>query len=450
MCHLAGEMIDRIMTKQPELLLEQSNGGSSDLDRENLSHLIRVAGLCHDLGHGPFSHVFDNEFIPRVRPNVEWTHEQASVMMLDHMIEENGLEYDADDRTLIKDLIMGEKYVHGSKQLNNSGEESSSASSDHAIPKRHEYMYGKDESKFLWQIVANKTNSVDVDKFDYLARDSYNLGLKTSYDFTRIMKYCRVIDGEICYPQKEAYNLYEMFHTRYSLHKLIYTHRVGKAVEYMLTDALIAADRHLKISECIHQPEEYLHLTDCLLRQIEASKDPELTESRNIIRRLRTRDLYKFVHEILLYPTFSHMKVTEETILDHQDSNFKNLTKEDIIVHDLKINYAMKDRNPVDYCKFYRSGTEKSFYLQKDPVSLLIPDKFQERFIRLYVRDANNMEAARVAFKKWKKSLKTQGATPKSVKTKTPRSEDTRRSPVPGVARNLNATFDQIDDELKL
>jgi HD superfamily phosphohydrolase len=70
------------------------------------------------------------------------------------------------------------------------------------------------EKKFLFEIVSNARNSVDVDKFDYLARDCYNLGIKSSYDSSRLLKFSRVINDEICFHSKEVYNVYEMFHTR--------------------------------------------------------------------------------------------------------------------------------------------------------------------------------------------------------------------------------------------
>jgi len=49
------------------------------------------------------------------------------------------------------------------------------------------------------------------------------------------MNFCKVIDDEICFHSKEVYTVYEMFHTRYSLFKQVYSHRVGKAIEYMIT-----------------------------------------------------------------------------------------------------------------------------------------------------------------------------------------------------------------------
>lgn len=52
-------MLWNIRSRQPELDIT---------DRDVL--LVKIAALCHDLGHGPFSHVFDNEFIPAVAPNV--------------------------------------------------------------------------------------------------------------------------------------------------------------------------------------------------------------------------------------------------------------------------------------------------------------------------------------------------------------------------------------------
>ena len=37
-------------------------------------------------------------------------------------------------------------------------------------------------SDYLMQIVANKENGIDVDKWDYFARDSRNLGIPSNFD----------------------------------------------------------------------------------------------------------------------------------------------------------------------------------------------------------------------------------------------------------------------------
>lgn len=56
-----------------------------------------IAGLCHDLGHGPFSHLFDNKFLPQIYSKKGWKgtpppHEELSIRMLDHMIKKNSLK----------------------------------------------------------------------------------------------------------------------------------------------------------------------------------------------------------------------------------------------------------------------------------------------------------------------------------------------------------------------
>jgi hypothetical protein len=62
-----------------------------------------------------------------------------------------------------------------------------------------------------------------------------NIGIKSSYDYQRLLKHTRVIDNQICFHKKEVFNVYEMFHTRYSLFKQVYSHRASKAIEFMIT-----------------------------------------------------------------------------------------------------------------------------------------------------------------------------------------------------------------------
>ena len=52
--HLARLMVQHLQKNQPEL-------GITEREVE----CVQIAGLCHDLGHGPWSHIWDNTFIPR-------------------------------------------------------------------------------------------------------------------------------------------------------------------------------------------------------------------------------------------------------------------------------------------------------------------------------------------------------------------------------------------------
>ena len=65
------------------------------------------------------------------------------------------------------------------------------------------------------QIVANKRNGVDVDKWDYFARDCHQLGIENNFDHKRFMKFVRVLEVEgqfqICVRDKVCATLYKCF-----------------------------------------------------------------------------------------------------------------------------------------------------------------------------------------------------------------------------------------------
>mmetsp|Transcript_20563 Transcript_20563/g.30541 ORF Transcript_20563/g.30541 Transcript_20563/m.30541 type:complete len:247 (+) Transcript_20563:3-743(+) len=196
-----------------------------------------------------------------------------------------------------------------------------------------------------------------------------------------------------------------MFHTRYSLWKQVYSHRVGKAIEYMIADAFKLADPVLGISKKIDDPREFMHLDDTILNTISASKDQDLKPAQEIVKRFRKRQLYKFADEVLIPDEYwSHIEAINPADIAQYSNHAKNgkgLREENIRIHKFKINYAMKNQNPIDSVHFYSKwNMSASFSIPKERVSLLVPEKFSESYVRVFCTQPEQVAETQRCFRK--------------------------------------------------
>eukprot|EP01104_Vermistella_antarctica_P007811 TRINITY_DN1925_c0_g1_i1.p1 TRINITY_DN1925_c0_g1~~TRINITY_DN1925_c0_g1_i1.p1 ORF type:complete len:393 (+),score=107.16 TRINITY_DN1925_c0_g1_i1:262-1440(+) len=296
-----------------------------------------------------------------------------SQRLLDYLIEDNHIDIEQRDVDAIKDLIEP---------------------SEHECKAR---LVGEDKL-FLYDIVNNERNSIDVDKFDYMRRDTVNTGMKGQYDFWRVIQSSRVIDNQICYNTKASYMIYQLFHTRYSLHKQVYQHHVGKAIEYMINDALDLADDYLEISKRANDVKRFTYLTDTVLKEIEHSTCDELKEARSIVLRIRRRQLYRCCADHL-FPSDHEIKenISERDVVEHAQD--KSLKEEDILVHNMFLNYAKGEQDPVTKVGFFNEYQPNQISsVRQGEVSLLIPQVFHEKRVRVFVRDPRNYGKAQVAW----------------------------------------------------
>lgn len=99
--YLSEKFVKHLQDNQPELNITRSD-----------VLCVKIAGLCHDLGHGPFSHVFDGVFLSSMKKN--WKHEQGSVNMLRYLLKINEIPVEnygltSQDLLFIEEIILGVK-----------------------------------------------------------------------------------------------------------------------------------------------------------------------------------------------------------------------------------------------------------------------------------------------------------------------------------------------------
>lgn len=337
-----------------------------------LIELIKIAGLIHDLGHGPFSHLFDEwlNSIPEIKHSNILEHESRSIVLLKQIIDNEKIIF-CEETYYMKEFITDEAFEFISELINP--------------------MDDNFKNNFIFQLISNKDNGLDVDKLDYLYRDSFYFGLGKPYDLSQVILHARVIKGNICFPEDNpiAYNIYKIYRSRYDLHKQYYAHKTICCIEYMIRDILYHLDPILQITENIKKNNinKFIELNDYVIlnttkilkyyNNIYDMYSTQINSIQTIIERIDERKLYKCIYAESFYTNES---ISDEDLIDKIKNDYinENIENNDLIFIKLKIGLLSgNNSHPLDTIHFY-NNKNMSILLDKTKISHLMPFLHQE------------------------------------------------------------------------
>lgn len=225
---------------------------------EDEAEMVRVAGLLHDVGHGPFSHVFEQ----LLEKKLNKTHEDITMWII-----RNSELKDALDKMGCRAEDVGKL----------------------AVGRLH-----RPEKSFLDQIISS---AVDVDKQDFIVRDTYHTGAEYGFiDVFRLIHMLDVLDGNLALDLGALSALESFLIARIESFRSIYFHRVGRAAQIMLAMAMEKADDELGLTS-FKSPEEYLAMDDYTVwTMLKKCK-----KSSQIVRNLERRKMLKCAYERTFY-----------------------------------------------------------------------------------------------------------------------------------------------------
>jgi hypothetical protein len=166
-----------------------------------------------------------------------------------------------------------------------------------------------------------------------------------------------------------------MFFLRYRLHRTIYNNKTAKAIEILVVQLLYEIEKELCISSYITDPEKMIELNDNFILYSSLQKtNPIINE---IIQKINTRQFPSLVYQDIS---------VDKKNLDYDKMNEKFNSSYEVIR--FKVGYVGGKSNPLNHITFYdlKTGVVISDNRAKD-FSLLITQKYQEHFLRVYCTD---------------------------------------------------------------